>query len=426
MTTTFPRLVSTSMRAPLALALHGLAWLGCAAPQAAQIADAHPPATVAAHEGGADFASQRARELPNLPLVDVVSPDGSVSLQLEAAGRPRAARSNGVLQMEIPIGTASPILCFLYDASPPPGGVLAKVFSSGLDKWRDRTIDAIDAGVVDGKPFIFAEALYQTTRDGAEVAGALRAIAFDVDERTFACLHDEPGYTATFRRIVTGAVHSLTKPADSQAVLPKHAQVLLTRVGGHPIGYVKSSYTVRGDGKSLEKTVSSMFAAPGGKALTVGNAVRLSVGDASGNVETIVAQEDDGSTITTNLSVTHETDGSYVVSGLHDGRKVDGRFKVPTPLRTEEVQRRETKAKLLGGTAGNPLTFLIYDDDVDPLAATKRVVRATNERFVLEHESGTVTARVRVDEDGLEKSVMTTVGGEEMALERVSIETASH
>lgn len=173
--------------------------------------------------GAGDAATLFTRELPQMQVMEVRSAGGDVVLTTEAVARPRITREDaGVYMLEVPIGTDRPVRCWLRTDGADAKWLLANVLTDAKQATQSFEIIDTRAGTLGQVGFVTAEARYSIEHNGEQLRGGLVATVFDSTDIVVACLHDEPGYRATFRRVTEGIIKSLKLEVARQPVPPSY------------------------------------------------------------------------------------------------------------------------------------------------------------------------------------------------------------
>lgn len=143
-----------------------------------------------------------------------------MSATVAAAAAPGLEEVGGVLQLTFPVGGEQPIRCFIYPHAVPLAQTLRTFVVNVQARAAEHRITDLDAGEMGGQPYLRVATRYRLAGDPAE--GAVKYLASRGARMTTLCLHDEPGYTATFERLVGQLVGSLRLAEDPAA----HPQVL--------------------------------------------------------------------------------------------------------------------------------------------------------------------------------------------------------
>ena len=149
------------------------------------------------------------REAPvTMPLREVASDDGQVHLQVEAASQPRITRApdtdaSGVASYEIdvPIGTETPIRCWLTARPVAIASTLAELASSKLfSDTSQQEIAGIDASVVGDRPYLLIDIMGLAKQDGDDAFYQGKLFAAPIGVGALRCVHVGVGYRATVQR----------------------------------------------------------------------------------------------------------------------------------------------------------------------------------------------------------------------------------
>jgi hypothetical protein len=150
------------------------------------------------------------RERPEMQTMEVRSLAGDVVFTTEATARPRLTpEGDGVYALDVPIGTDRPLKCWLRTDGTDARWLLANVLTDAKRATASFEIVNTRAGTLGQVAFVHAEAHYSVEKNGERLQGGLLATVFDGSDIVVACLHDEPGYRATFQRVTEGIMKSL-------------------------------------------------------------------------------------------------------------------------------------------------------------------------------------------------------------------------
>lgn len=231
----------------LALPLATLLLAGPALAQPAPSGQGLPPALRALFE----------RELKKLAVRPVDLGQG-VTGRVEAAAAPPAPAEGA--PVSISLGTASPVICEVH----------VERIDAASSTWR--VVEAVKKGLsvllakpaavasVAGSPILFSEVVYkQDSPQGAKV-GLLKVAVFVHDAHSLLCQHDEPGYSATFQRVVKGLAASLRGGGEDERAGARWADLSVLRIAGMEVGYAERVVWDRqGGGRVLTVTTSMLM-----------------------------------------------------------------------------------------------------------------------------------------------------------------------
>jgi hypothetical protein len=367
------------------------------------------------------------REGPaTLPLRDLASADGQVHLQVEAAAQPRIDRvaegdASGVpsYEIDIPIGTETPIRCWLTARPVAIGSTLAELASTKLfADTSQQEIAGIDASVVGERPYLLVDVAGIAKQDGDDAFYQGKLFAAPIGVGALRCVHVGVGYRATVHRVLTGLLASLTFAAVTDEEAPVYLEVYLARVGPMHCGFGDLRAYRQDDGGwlSLQRTV---VIGPRSRNEVVGlDQVRLTVADADGKITQASADTIRGGETIHSLELTRAADGSDAVAGEVGGQALDGTLRPPEPLRDELAIARLAAKQPNGGTLSLPR----WEPDVaplEPVQATMRCLPRTEDAEQrCELSYGQSTVQTTLDAAGRARRASIPTGGVVLDVER--------
>lgn len=393
-------------------ALLALVGVGCAA---------RPPA------GGPSVREAIAREGPlSLPLREAVSADEMVRFQVEATGQPRIARNadtdaSGIpsYEIDVPIGSESPIRCWLTARPVAIGSTLAALASSHLfaDTARQQ-IASIDASVVGDHPYLLIDVMGVASQDGGEAFYQGKLFAAPVGLGALRCIHVGVGYRATVQRVLTGLLASLQFEPLAEEAPPTYVEVYLARVGPVTCGFGDLRAYRQEDGSWLSFQRMVMVGPRSPQEIVGLDQVRLTVADAAGVITAASADTVQGGQTLHSLELTRAADGSYAVAGEVQGEALDGTLRTGAPLHDDLAFARLVARHPKGGT----LSLSKWEPDLDPLAAVEATMRCQPRQAGAEQQCevtlGAATMQTVVDASGMAQRASIPSGGITLDVER--------
>ena len=368
------------------------------------------------------------REGPvTLPLRDLTSADGEVRLQVEAAAQPHIERAADLdasgaesYEIDIPIGTETPIRCWLTSRPVAIGSTLAELASTKLFADTSRQeIAGIDASVVGEHPYMLVDVVGLATQDGAEAFYQGKLFAAPVGVGALRCVHVGVGYRATVQRVLTGLLASLRFAPVADEVPPAYVEVSLARIGPITCGFGDLRAYRQDDGGwlSMQRTV---MIGPRSRTEIVGlDQVRLTVADAAGRITAASADTVRGGQTLHSLELTRAADGTYAVAGEVDGQALDGTMRPGEPLRDDLAIARLVAKRPGGGTLSMPR----WEPDVAPLQPVEATLRClprnddSEQRCELSLGDAT-TVQTTLDAAGMARRASIPTGGVMLDVER--------
>ncbi|WP_437820932.1 hypothetical protein [Sorangium sp. So ce1078] len=326
-TTSSPR--RSSGRAPAAARGAGLFVLplslvaGCGGSTGAAPAESPAGSPAPAAQEPFDLDKALAREADDLPAREVSA--GDWSARAFGAGEPKIEQKEKLVAITIPLGTESPVECFVYNTMLDSGEVIrnfvdlldpAKVEISRVVPW--------EVSVHRESPAVFVQALYLAPTAAGKAAGLLK-IALHADRaHPIACLHDEVGYVRTFERLTKGIFDSF----DSKSAAPKseYTDTVILRVDKVPIGFETSDLFKDEGGQRRWLSRSATLLPRDPKSLHIEDEASNVLIDAQGRIKGGVWIESSGGKANHRIELSQKTNYQYEYSGEVEGKQVQGTF----------------------------------------------------------------------------------------------------
>lgn len=373
----------------------------------------------------AELRAAMQREASGLPLRAAASADGQVRIEVEAAAQPRIEPEPGLdaseasYEIDVPIGSETPIRCWLTARPVAVGATTAELASKRLfAQATAQEITGIEASVVGERPYLLVDVLGIAQEDDGRGLYHGKLFTAPVGLGALRCVHVDLGYRGTVQRVLTGLLRSLAfAPADEEQP-PEYVEVSLTRVGPLTCGFndLRAYRDPDGGWVSMQRSV---LVAPRSPSEAVGvDHLRLTLADPDGTVraasaDAVSSSEDAGHS----LELTRAPDGSYSVAGEVQGRRLDGAVRGPMPLRDDLSLARMAAARPEGGT----FSAAQWMPEHDPLAATELTVRCQprgESGQPCEVVSGALVLDATLDTNGMARSATVRAGGIDLELER--------
>jgi hypothetical protein len=382
-----------------------------------------PPANAAAPASQGQSNTQKinamlARENPALARRDVAMPDGSASAKVESAGVPTIAPEGDQLVLNVPIGTSQPVVCRVAKQVDLASS-LQKVFSA-VEKFPKREITTTDAGVMHGAPFLMLTTLYLV--EPQRLLGQVKMYAFRREGQLgVLCTHDEPGYSATVRKVVDSVAETLQLKDAPPPPAPVCRELVVTSINGRKVGVMSEVMTRLKDGRwqeisgesSLRIATPTEFSGVDRYEVThirgdfVEDALYV---DATGGAETLEL----------NLKLQKVKPGTYHVTGLFKGKQIDVSFDAPDWY--SSVKKSALVREKILGKKNVDLVLTTYTPGTDPSGVDHETVRALPDGTYQILDTEKLRATVVFDEDGQPIRMTAKIASQELVMERVLME----
>ena len=369
--------------------------------------------------------TQRARSLPAdmtrevspLPLTTVSSADARVLLQVEASGQPTIERITDAdaYRLTVAIGAETPIRCVIGLAPLPVASEIAASYAELPGPPAKRHVLFVEAGMQVDMPTLYAEFGAATRNDKAVEVTFRKVVGILTSSGIVFCVHSEPGYRQSFRRITSALVASLqvqSDPAATPNVLevarPEYEEIWVSSIGSIKYG-VSSERVYRLSDGGRQGRSRSMYLMGGSDDELLGNDQWGSwVAAADGTIQR--ANEEGVRRLSTSTAsdmrsvvLTREPGGVYVVEGKAEGKDVNGRISSKKPL-LDQVQRWHAIRAALRRSPDAVTSFLRWDGLSSPLEfieTTYQPVQDDSGPRRIERRVGDAVAVLTLDEQGV-------------------------
>lgn len=326
-----------------------------------------------------DAKKLAARELAPLPRRPLVFPQELLTTTTEAAGEPTFDDSNGAPQVNIPIGTDAVVNCTPrenLDAASTTTTLL-KALGGGFEIER---FVVSEVAAVAGTPILFTEVLYLAPGPQGKLLGLLK-LAVVTGESSLICLHDELGYSDTFRRIVKDLVRSRTGVEEADTT--RFSEISAVRLGETLVGFA-TRLLLEGNGRHVTISTTSMLIPKSDSESLAFDTASIETADQAGAVlESRHVRVREGE-IVIDVTLAANEQG-YSSAGTWNGKKVEGQIESRAPVASTVLYAELLRA--FSTRAGPPLALANWVPSEDPT----RLVEIRHER--LEDRAGWVAAR---------------------------------
>jgi hypothetical protein len=389
-----------------------------AKPEAPAEASPAPAGTPAAKP---DLKALAARELAPLSKQQLSAPDGSFTGEVEAAGAPTFQEQEGVLVISVPLGTRSPLTCFVYSQPLDAGDAIYRLVRMAGQRTELQRVRTTDVRLIGDSPAVYAEAQYLVDMPRGKAAGQAKMMVHTSDQVPLVCSHDELGYSESFKRITSGLAGSLESAAGKPAA-PRYFEFNLIRVQGHPVGFEKRVMRDAAGGSRLTEVETSLFFPRSPQELRVQDTLSTELADKDGKLVARDYARATNGELDIQMSLEQVKGREYHYEGKHSGKELNGNFIAPADLATEPGTARLVRERFLPGK-DKELTLHTYSPSANPVAPVEQVLRkeaGVGSREV-SVEMGPLKGTLTVDAQGMVEKMVLPMGDLELVQERVSV-----
>ena len=361
------------------------------------------------------------RELPPLTKrgIKVERETGSLKAEVEAAGTVQVRREGEVDALAIPIGTAIPIQCFVSRSQIDAAGSVATLLKRMKERVQVASVRPVEVVALAGSPALFVEMVYLVDGAGGKKnAGQVKQAVVPHPAHSLMCVHDEPGYAETFRRVVKGLAASLSTAAPDERAAARFAEVVVVRLGEMPVGFVEGTIAPAGDGASLRRSFVALVVPRAPGEIATEDKALIEKLDASGRVVSKVYSKATAGEVETTITLDRAADGrTYGYEGTVQGKKVKGTFVTKDGLASDMLVAKRLP-KVLSGSSSEE-RFQQYSVDANPAGATEVVYRKDAGARGVAIESAGTTVHATIDEHGFPSLMQMPIGGAIITFERI-------
>ncbi len=389
-------------------------------PQQATQPAAQSAQAVSSEAPGVDLEALAAREFDALPKVPVRFPDELFSAEVEASGEPSVSTQANLRVIEVPVGTETPMVCYLYPEGIDAGATLTNVAALVGKTGKLHELRPVDVVAVDENPAMFVEIDYLFDGGEGPLAGRLKAMVFPHPAHPLLCMHDEFGFSKAFQRVALGLARSLSAKTDF--VTARYGELQVLKVNGQPFGFTRMLIRDGADGSSAYEWVGARLV-PTKEGMDAVDEAKTAISDAQGRLVAVGYAASTNGELTLQAEASRKAANEYTFQGVKEGQAFSGTFqtKDPAGLPSDLSVAALIRDELLGGKQPQ-LSVEEYLPSSNPAAPTGSVMRKGEEgpRSVLvEMEVGTVVGRV--DERGFLEVAEMRMPGVTVAYERAFV-----
>jgi hypothetical protein len=365
-----------------------------------------------------------ARELPPGPKTTLSI--GNVTGEVESSTPPKGAAGEDSIKFEFPLAHAN-VTCFVYPGQIDPGTQVLKIPRAMAGKFDVRSVTAKDVVVVGDDVAIFVEAQYLVKTQQGQALGDLKAMVYtgSTPGTPMLCVHDELGYTDTFKRVTLGMAASLKRTGVAPRT-QKYLEIYVEKLNGNPTGFSRERIVEGANGVVFEQ-ISTDLIPRSPVDLGATDTAIAEIWDRTGGISEIHYAHGEGEEVDTMVLKRVGANG-YSYDGTHHGKKVHGDFKTKGArgLRTQVEEHAAIRALLSSKEkAKSDLRFEMYSPGIDPTAPVEERVQVVSraDRKVTVNMGELQIAEV-LDENGKMARGEMPIGRVSLTMERVLVRGA--
>jgi hypothetical protein len=300
--------------------------------------------------GGWPDSQQEAmtRESGNLESRQFAIADGQY--RFEIAGKATTPSPfDGGWSFESDIGSDAMLECYIFTNEQPLAQILHLVATTNIaanvaanDGDLDNlTVLAMDAGQIDGAPYVAVQWVYNVGVAPNNVFGMTTAHAASNGALTQVCSHNAVGYRETVRQTFETFVRSTTQPEPTDP--PYYAEIKVQRQADRRFGVTRTTYTLDAEGDTLIQTTATALVRGSRNPITPRDETIISWSTPDGLLINAAASTVTASVLTTDLRADLDDNGDWLVSGTFNDteieQSIDGTATVISDLGQMQIAR---------------------------------------------------------------------------------------
>ncbi|HTP24514.1 MAG TPA: hypothetical protein VMK12_02495 [Anaeromyxobacteraceae bacterium] len=358
------------------------------------------------------------RELAPLPKVrfEIPRAEGAFEIEAEAKGKISVTQNEETDSFAVPLGTELDIQCFFSRTR-----VGAQPFASMLERMKEAvevlSVRPVEVSAPGGSAALFVDVVYLVDRQGQKNVGFLKQATVAYSGYSLTCLHDEPGYDETFRRVVKGIGASLAA-AIPEGEKVRYAEVLAVKVQGMAVGFATNTIARGKRGASIAESSSRMVIPRSPSEIVALDKASSQTTDVAGRLISGRYRDATANELETDLALRRGKDGkTYRYRGTMKGKHLKGKFATRNGLAGDSLIARRIPGLLAGSSQEE--RFQEYSPSANPRGPVESVYRKDQGNRRISVDMGGVKLREAVDANYWPSLIEMPIGTATVTYERI-------
>ena len=418
--------------------LTAVLWIGLSASVTAQAdtesTNAKPSTAetaVSSQETATDIREALTREADPIGPRPLLAPDGSFRALVAAdiVSPPTLNKEANYFYTQLGIGSSVPIECYFYLEEQDlaanmmvNSNLMFDLLAKRSDAILGREVEKVDAGAVDGSPYLALSWLYRGRNGSETVIGQFKQRLGSRGAGSVYCGHNEAGYERSFARAFDSILASLQWATPS--AIPFYAEVIVTEIQGKTFGVARSTLTWDAEGDVRSQESLSMLLPVDAQTLSATDSYSIDFSTPEGLLINQVEIETQQGEITKNLQFDPAEEGSWKVSGIFQGKELSAHIEAQELL-SGYGQSLAMLKFLNDPEAKGPLSFPSWIPDADPttiLPVEMDFGERTDEGISAKINMASIVMDAMMDRQGSILSADIELGAITMTLRRIHAE----
>lgn len=375
---------------------------------------------------GESFAQMR-KEEAEPPAGKIVSPaNGYFTGRIASTDeKPVVIDNKDHFVFQTSIGAPDRAHCMVFTDSKVLPMIVTGVLKNLQTKFPQSGITSYETGVLHGRPYLQTYLSYIAEQEQQSARGTLKMMMFSYPRNSVVCLHDEPGYRRTFRRVMADFIKTLRFSAPNPD--PEYREISLLSLNDHRVGFMERFMYRRNDGGYVIESENSILLQKSARDRLAKYHFKREVSDAGGVVYAGQYRVLDNGEPLYNLQLEKAKDGfRYLIKGTYRGKEISSNFDFPGGLPDQRKRRLLLMEELNRKKIGESVSYQEYMPSEDPLkpvviVLTRDTIKESDRGadMIVQARIGQLVVRTAIDKDGMDLSSSSTVGSIRISVDRV-------
>ncbi|HEX5787675.1 MAG TPA: hypothetical protein VFY03_05810 [Woeseiaceae bacterium] len=399
----------------LKLWMAGAALAGCTSGTAMAQADVDPSWPDWLRDAMLEEYDGIAYEPLSLGPVKTVMP-GEIQERQEIGSGQFYARSND--------GSGADFECWFYAEPIDMGVSIANVADAVIESTSDqhgpvgfRSVQHVDAGAIDGSPFLALEWLYTVGEAPNALATLTKVRAAESDGVHVICAHSLPGYRKSFAEGFAELVRQLD--TDALTADPYYQEVYVFSINELNTGFARITMTLDEEGDTRVDTTDAMLVPVSATEVATSDSTSVSWSTPDGYLINALVSSAENGELSMNLALRPDENGVWAVDGSFSGKPISAELGDEAEPLSPLGEMLATRS-LLNASDVTSMELTSWVPDADPTVFTNMtLVHDTDSPGAIAMTMGPLKVEGEFDANGSMRRGILDAGTTAIVIERV-------
>lgn len=318
------------------------------------------------------------------------------------------------------LGGTQPLTCTLFEDGVDVGGRIFRVLSAIKSRGQLVPLRPASVEVIERFPAVFLDLGYLMDQQGTLGRGQVKVLAYSSDDASLVCLHDEPGYARTFKRVASALAAELARALAKVREVPVFRSVDLLSTQGLTLGFARTSWFRNPDGTLRLVSVGSMVVPRSQSDWLTTDQLSVTLAAKDGTVTRKRGLLWSNGEVEKDVTLERKKAGTYAYQGTVQGKALQGELKTRDgkDLASDLLQARRIKQVLLSGKKAE-LRLEDYLPEANPVALTPVTMQKLPGPGRVSAWVGTLQLEGTFDADGVSQKSSMQAGPATIVQERL-------